>query len=792
MTSQEVVPGIERAWTLIEKLGEGDAGEVFRVESLIEKQTAILKRPRRSAFTSDTVRQAAQIEREANILRALAGLSGRYKHVSAPQFLDQSKPGNEFSDRFFIIFSEAKGINLAALARAVRFGTLNEDEMLSLAPAGLSEPERAYLQTITNSQQIPQLILLRILDGMLEFLGEIHALELSGDNSVTTGIIWNDIKAEHVFYDPQTTQITLIDWGNGRFLEEGGATSDRQHSRLDDYTQFLDEMGRFLATTAEDLYTALSWPDNNIPGFVYSENISPLHTHIQKMRIEAIRNLEQARRVEKELLASTGSSYTQYQQLEQVQRQLQLQGEIPNLGATRHFAQKIAQELISAGDLEHFQLLCAQLAEDKGIEANKWKFLSQISALISSEPALRSCLHYALQEQWINVLWELRLAARYEPFPAWWEEFSALARELELNGGSLAITPKTAMNRLILALQSISRQDAAAETPSPDAEAGKGEDRSSAIHVLLHSLREDGLRRWSELEPDPPDSDIGYQEVYRYAQDIRDLAPAAGQALFHALDQPAAQVQIVLDAWERLEFETARRGLRRILIWDPDRRRLLTADLAIQSASGWLERLRKGPNKDEALQDFVTRYELEGRELRNQVGPASWLDAILSALRQLRRGSEPTEVMMDFTAARPYLAWLLELEPHRPILSTPGKILRLERNPAPSLQEPGLRGIRETRFGEGQEIQLGDLLDTWAPEAAGSSARVFRGLLRGQERGADPCSDQIDATKPDGVCSAALSRRSPNPQPAQGCPGDRIHVGVWLSGNFRRARIAAR
>ena len=43
MTSQEVVPGIERAWTLIEKLGEGDAGEVFRVESLVDKDTAKLK-----------------------------------------------------------------------------------------------------------------------------------------------------------------------------------------------------------------------------------------------------------------------------------------------------------------------------------------------------------------------------------------------------------------------------------------------------------------------------------------------------------------------------------------------------------------------------------------------------------------------------------------------------------------------------------------------------------------------------------------------------------------------------
>ena len=137
------------------------------------------------------------------------------------------------------------------------------------------------------------------------------------------------------------------------------------------------------------------------------------------------------------------------------------------------------------------------------------------------------------------------------------------------------------------------------------------------------------------------------------------------------------------------------------------------------------------------MQDFVTRYELEGRELRNQVGPASWLDAILSALRQLRRGSEPTEVMMDFTAARPYLAWLLELEPHRPILSTPGKILRLERNPAPSLQEPGLRGIREQDLAKDRKFSLAICSIPGRQRPLGRLPGFF-GVLRGRERGAHP------------------------------------------------------
>ena len=52
---------------MLKKLGEGDAGEVFLAESLLEKDRAIIKRPHRSAFTSDRLRQASQIEREGQV-----------------------------------------------------------------------------------------------------------------------------------------------------------------------------------------------------------------------------------------------------------------------------------------------------------------------------------------------------------------------------------------------------------------------------------------------------------------------------------------------------------------------------------------------------------------------------------------------------------------------------------------------------------------------------------------------------------------------------------------------------
>ncbi len=749
MVNNEVVTGLQRAWTIKEKLGEGDAGEVYRVESLIEKKPAILKRPVRAAFSSDVVRQAAQIEREARILRALAQHKFPDIQISTPKFLDQSPPGSEFSDRFFLIMTEAKGINLSGLARAVRFRTVNPDEIHLLSPAGLSSFENTYLETLVNSGQIPDLVILRVLDNLLMFLDCLHTISSQGEEPGYAGVVWNDIKPEHIFLQPQSGHITLIDWGNSHFLDASGATTDRRYARPDDFRQFLEEIGALLENTSLPLKSSLKWPSEKLDNQAINETISSLHSRIKAHLKKAVNDLEIAHQTEKKIIETQSFKYEDYLSLKQTQYQLLHLGEIPDFNTTRNFAIRIAEELIKAGEIGKFSTLCEQLSQDNAQDAKKWKLLAHISSLIPEEPALRSSLHYALKEEWPAVLWELRLAARYEPSPAWWPELSTITRELEFDGDHQPITPRTAIGRLILSLQS-TIQYASQSTPPVSSENVISQDQANdANHLeerrkqLILNLKEEAIRRWSELEPVPPNSDIGYQEVVNYSKEILDLAPAAGKSLLQALEQPLAHYRIVMDAWERQEFETALRGLRRMLLWDPDRKRLITASLAIQSAAGWLARLRKGPHKDEALQDFVTRYELEGRETRNQVGPAGWLDSTLSALRQLRLGGESTETLVEYPLSRPYLSWLLELDSHKPILSIPGKQIQLQRKVLPERIDPGMRGVHETGLGDGQDIQISKPLDTWAPEASGSSARVFLGMLKGADRRNLPAAVKI-------------------------------------------------
>ena len=199
---------------------------------------------------------------------------------------------------------------------------------------------------------------------------------------------------------------------------------------------------------------------------------------------------------------------------------------------------------------------------------------------------------------------------------------------------------------------------------------------------LIATIREEVIKKWKEIEPCPPNSDISYSEVDSVIDQIEDLLPASRENLEKSLTQPKAQVDLVLNAWEHKDFELARRGLRSILVWDPDRARLFTADKAIGAAPQWLARVRRGAGKDEPFYDYLTSVELAGRTLRNQVGPSKWLDETLEAFKRLRRGTRSVDLMIEYPEIMPDLPWLNEHQ-SREILSLPHtRSITLERDNA--------------------------------------------------------------------------------------------------------------
>jgi len=737
--TNEVIQGQRRSWNLVKKLGEGDAGEVYLVKSLSDNQPAILKRPRRGAFITDILRQASQIKTEGSILRGLprAAFPDQSLHLNIPALIDQNGPESGLGEQTFIIIEQARGLDVKLLDQVIRFGPAS----LQTLPA---DPESTFLiQQWSRFPEFPEQLLVRILLGVLNLLETIHTTEIRNEQGAQSGVIWNDVKPEHLYWDPLGVRLTVIDWGNSQFLESDSVTKDRQYSALDDFRQFIQEMGSFISEANPDLYTRLEWPESTASSDIYVHVIQPLKEKLAALHEIGSERLQALRRQEVDLHSLSRPELEQIVQNEELQHQLAAYGEMPdNVGAI-NFMSKAAFQMASEYRLVEFQKVCENAARLPSTSSEKWELLNEIAAVARqtadtdelTQAAFSNSLAAGVAGDWTAALWELFARLGDGPRPAWWEKISQEVRKVCLGLEPETPSPYTVFARLYYTLQAeVTRKGdqrlrAAAEGLGKDGQE-LGDFHWQASEELVATIREEVIKKWKEIEPSPPNSGIGYTEVDSVIDPIEDLLTGSREKLEKSLTQPKAQVDLVLNAWEHKDFELARRGLRSILVWDPDRARLFTAEKAIGAAPQWLARVHRGAGKDEPFYDYLTSVELAGRLLRNQVGPCKWLDETLEAFKRLRRGTRSVDLMIEYPEIMHELPWLNEYN-SREILSLPHtRPLTLERDNARYYPSNITEGVVEGKFGPNQGMVLAEPLDTWMPEARGSTARVFAGNLR--------------------------------------------------------------
>ena len=773
MTLGEIVAGQRQRWSLVKKLGEGDAGEVYLVESLLERKPAILKRPYRSSFASDALRQAAQIRSEGKILKSLEGiLSGSHSgHLHTPLLLDQSKAGTEFNENLFIIIEKAAGFDLKSYWRVARFDKTVTDELKSASDDQL----RIFVENLARRGSIPELILLRSLNSLIELFEIIHFYEFNSDSQKQYGIIWNDIKPDHLFWDPVKERLTIIDWGNSKLLEADGGTNDRLFSRLDDYAQFMQEMGKFLGETNAELFNKLEWPVELPPGSSFSEGIKPLKERISTLLMAASEALNETRRSEADVTGAAKPELEQLNELKAIQARLMDDGVIPNYGAAIKFHTRLAQRLASENRLADFKLVCEKTSELAAMSGSgndeKWGLLLKIASLAEqADPAHQEGYTHALaagvEDEWAITIWELLVTVCDGPAPAWWDDISQSARHLHLKIDPDVQVPYVFISRLYYTLQAAVLGKAGGQRPIFDnplsapfmgaSDGGTGDENMDTRidpQTLLRVLEQEVVQKWKEVEPAPPDAGIEYNDIDSLMEEIEVILPGTRQELEKTLAQAKAQARIVMDAWRGKEFDNGRKGLRNMLIWDPQRWRVITADRAFRRASRWLLQVKQGAQGEEPFQDFLIQIELAGRELRNQVGPARWLDLILDTLKQLRSGARPADLIMLHPEILNEIPWLNEYRSVETISLPRSGEITLEREQNLPVVGQILFGIHEGILGYQGDVYLIESLDTWVPEARGSSARVFSGRLLDQAR--KPVPAAIKVMRPDRVDYAA-------------------------------------
>lgn len=200
---------------MLETVGRGDAGEVLRVQAELGREQGVMKRPVQNVSGGTIVRQARQIENEGRVLALLDGMDverhGRRVHT--PLLMDQSIEGTSNSANLFIISEEVSGVSVSELLR----------------------------RKMQGGSPISQVIVLKVLAASFQLLQKVHE----------KGVIWNDVKMDHIFWDAEVNTLSFIDWGNS--LDLNSQNSDEKASPLLDYRQLLEEGRTLMEQTSPEL-----------------------------------------------------------------------------------------------------------------------------------------------------------------------------------------------------------------------------------------------------------------------------------------------------------------------------------------------------------------------------------------------------------------------------------------------------------------------------------------------------------------------------------------------------------
>ncbi len=204
------------------------------------------------------MRQASQIEAEGKILADLEGVdSSRNRiHVHTPPAHRQKPIRNIGHQRTFIISEEVSGISITTLLDKLRQG------------------QSPFSQVLT----------LKVLAASFQLLRQVHA----------KGILWNDVKMDHIFWDESENKMSFIDWGNGLRFDPPEAPGEQLNPGVD-FQQLVNEGRQLLTQVSPSLIQDLAWPVTNT-GFSQMDIF-----HLQ-MRVEYLKNHLAMRVIEYQLL----------------------------------------------------------------------------------------------------------------------------------------------------------------------------------------------------------------------------------------------------------------------------------------------------------------------------------------------------------------------------------------------------------------------------------------------------------------------------------------------------------
>jgi len=604
----KTVKGKQKAWQLLEIIGKGDAGEVLRVQTELGREQGVMKRPVQNVSGGTIVRQALQIENEGKVLALLDGLDverhGRKIHT--PVLMDQSIDGTSSTANLFIVSEEVSGVSVSELLR----------------------------RKLQGGSPISQVIVLKVLAATFQLLAKVHE----------KGVLWNDVKMDHIFWNAEGNALSFIDWGNSLYLS--AESNDAKANPMLDYQQLLEEGRTLLEQTSPELIAEIGWP-------LSSSQLNDLEISHLQMRVEYMETYLSMRIIEYKLLfnrylKSLDSLAGLKQTLELMQALQQLGVEV-DTGDLLAASESYLLELLERGEpdkaAEAFQILESELKSDL---TPNWQLAGYL--LIHYEDgkpsALAELIRAVFENNWTEAAWIYReefLPGNAEP-----ETNSVITsmRSLQLNLNPYPLI----VDDLISFVQQSERWLETAIQKNLDTE---------SISALRNLTNKVNLIRqsWGQLGPDERLGDK-FLLLRQALEQYNALGLRQNNHLQSSLLAAMARIREIYRAWADCDLAKAQQQTRELFLLEPSLRYLVELDADFGRMIAWLDSVEQGPSDEQAVNSFAAEMLGSLPPLERRLGDTAWLSMFIHAFHTIETAQAIESLREEALRGQWRLPWL--------------------------------------------------------------------------------------------------------------------------------------
>ncbi len=572
-------------------IGSGDAGQVYAAACLEDPSLkAVMKKPAHIATGGTIQRQAGQIAQESLALARLEGLPRCKAHP--PRLLDLAPEFTQGTANFFMVSEAAPGKDMASMLAESRL----------------------------NGKPFPRRVIITVLDALFDLFARAHR----------AGVLWNDVKLDHIYWHNPTGQVAVIDWGNAQFLDQPQDKTRRALPRWEDYQQLVNTLGSFLQQNAPELYVDLGWEEFQDKELDLPQ-VSVLARRIAyQQQVIGLRVMEYQSLIR--VVLSADPTIDGLNKIGNYSQRLDEIGATWDKNSVLNYAKSLVIKALADGDTNS-AIITTTIAWDMFEDSLdlSWYLLREYFRLpdLIAHKSLYQLGRSTLNENWDLALWTLTTIAHKKQNPDWWEHLMPVLRQKAV--GNAISRPYQIGLSLMAWLQSQGTQK---------------ENNAEKISEIL--------KNWQLKGAATEGSPFDYL-LLDFIQNEPDIPKNILSEAKQCFAEGQEALRELVKAWQNMAWDNFPKALRKFINWDPDRWGIIELSESIETLRTWTINLYEGPSRGADIPIFMEEIIKNRPRLEKILGNSPWLKSLDRMLESLKNGKPVLKHQIEVTHWCPWL-----------------------------------------------------------------------------------------------------------------------------------------